>query len=71
MNLAPLINDAGNAQTLVNDLNHDLLYGSMSAAMNTSLVSMLGKLPAATTPTARVIATLQVLLASPEFAIQK
>ena len=71
VNLAPLINDAGNAQTLVNDLNHDLLYGSMSAAMNTSLVSMLGKLPAATTPTARVIATLQVLLASPEFAIQK
>lgn len=71
INLSNLIPLAGNAQNLVTQLNHDLLYGSMSAPMNHTLVALLAQLPGDTTPTARVLAVLQVLLVSPEFAIQK
>ncbi|MEO5623829.1 MAG: DUF1800 family protein [Dokdonella sp.] len=55
---------------LVAQLDHDLMVGAMSAHMQTTLTTMLSQLPASD-PQARVTAALQVLLASPEFAIQK
>ena len=63
---------AGNPSALVAQVNHDLLYGSMSASMQTTLVGMVGLIPYnASGPQPRVLALLQVVLASPEFAIQK
>jgi hypothetical protein len=48
------------------------MYGSMSSAMQTTLVSMVGLIPyTVTSPQPRVTALLQVVLISPEFAIQK
>ena len=61
-----------NSAPVVAQLNHDLLYGSMSASMQITLVGMVGQIPYnAAQPQARVLALLQVVLASPEFAIQK
>lgn len=61
---------AADPLALVDQLDHDLLYGSMSVAMRTTLTNLVARLPA-TDPMRRVTTTLQVLLASPEFAIQK
>jgi hypothetical protein len=36
---------AGNPAALVAQVNHDLMYGSMSAAMQTTLVGMVGLIP--------------------------
>lgn len=58
---------ADDPAALVAQLDHDLLYGAMSGPMHDTLVIMLNQLPAA----GRVTAALQVLLASPEFAVQK
>ncbi|GAA0714867.1 DUF1800 domain-containing protein [Dokdonella soli] len=70
VDLSGLVALASNPTALVAQLNHDLLYGSMSSQMNTILVNLVTALPASN-PTARVTGALQVLLASPEYAIQK
>ncbi|MEP7042689.1 MAG: DUF1800 family protein [Dokdonella sp.] len=61
---------AANPAALVAQLDHDLMVGAMSAHMQTTLTTMLAQLPV-DDPAGRVSAALQVLLASPEFAIQK
>jgi len=60
---------AGTPAALVAALNHDLMYGGMSPHMQGVLTTMVGNLPA--DPMTRVVTALQVVLASPEFAIQK
>jgi uncharacterized protein (DUF1800 family) len=64
-----LVGLAGTPSVLVAQLNHDLLYGGMSAGMNATLTSMVANV--SVDPTIRVTSALQVLLASPEFSIQK
>ncbi|HSC13334.1 MAG TPA: DUF1800 family protein [Rhodanobacteraceae bacterium] len=72
VDLSTLFALAGNPALLVAQVNHDLMYGSMSASMQATLVGMLGPIPYnASDPQPRVLALLQVVLASPEFAIQK
>jgi uncharacterized protein (DUF1800 family) len=61
---------AADPAALVAQVNHDLMYGSMSAHMQSTLISMVSQLSAAD-PYNRVTGLLQVVLASPEFAIQK
>ena len=61
---------AAHDASLVAQLNHDLMYGAMSSSMNTTLSNMVTALPDSN-PTGRVTGALQVLLASPEFAIEK
>ena len=61
---------AGDPAALVAQVNHDLMYGAMSAHMQSTLTTMVQQLSAAD-PYIRVSGLLQVLLASPEFAIQK
>lgn len=61
---------ANDANALADQINHDLLYGSMSAAMKASLVTMINTIPSSNAP-ARAQAALQLTLISPEFAIQK
>jgi uncharacterized protein (DUF1800 family) len=63
---------ASDPAALVGQVNHDLMYGSMSSAMQATLVNMVGLIPySSLAPQPRVTALLQVVLASPEFAIQK
>jgi hypothetical protein len=72
VDLSALFAQAGNPAALVAQVNHDLMYGSMSAAMQTTLAGMVGLISYnAAEPQSRVLALLQVVLASPEFAIQK
>ena len=61
---------AGDPDALVAQLGHDLMYGAMSEHMHATLTAMVAALPA-DDAMRRVTAALQVLLASPEFAIQK
>jgi uncharacterized protein (DUF1800 family) len=61
---------AANPTALVAQVNHDLMAGAMSPHMQATLSTMVAALPAAD-PEGRVTAVLQVVLASPEFAIQK
>jgi uncharacterized protein (DUF1800 family) len=61
---------AANSGALVDQVDHDLLYGSMSGTTRTNLVNLINTM-AASNPTARAQAALQLVLASPEFAIQK
>jgi uncharacterized protein (DUF1800 family) len=70
VNLSGLQALAGTPSALVAQLDHDLMYGGMSDAMRSTLTTMVTALPAGD-PIGRVTAALQVLLASPEFAIQK
>lgn len=70
VDLSSLIALADDPPSLVNQVNHDLMYGNMSAAMNARLVTMVNDLPS-TNAAARVTGLLQVVLASPEFSIQK
>ena len=70
INLSFLNGLAGNATTLVDQINHDLLYGRMSATTKSYLVAEVNSI-AATNPLGRTQAALQLVLASPEFAIQK
>ena len=72
VDLSALFAIANDPAALVAQVNHDLMYGSMSAAMQTTLVDLAGIVPYSTAaPQPRVLAVLQVVLASPEFAIQK
>ncbi|MGA9334452.1 MAG: DUF1800 family protein [Rudaea sp.] len=71
VDLAALFALANDPDALVAQVNHDLLYGSMSSAMHDTLVTMVGLIPYTTAaPQPRVTALLQVVLASPEFSIQ-
>ena len=70
IDLAPLVALASTPSSLVAALDHDLMYGGMSDAMASTLTDMIAALPA-NNPTGRATGALQVLLASPEFAIQK
>jgi uncharacterized protein (DUF1800 family) len=70
IDLSALMQLAATPSALVGQLNHDLMYGAMSASMSTTLTNMVTALPASN-PTGRVVGALQVLLASPEFAIEK
>jgi hypothetical protein len=72
VDLAPLFALASDPGALVDQVDHDLLYGSMSAATRTTLVTLVGLVPySVAAPQPRVQALLQVVLASPDFAIQK
>jgi uncharacterized protein (DUF1800 family) len=72
VDLSALFAKANDPAALVAQVNHDLMYGSMSSAMQTTLVNMAGLIPYSTlAPQPRVLAVLQVVLASPEFAIEK
>jgi hypothetical protein len=70
IDLSPLVALASTPASLVAALDHDLMYGGMSDAMTSTLTDMVAALPA-NNPTGRATGALQVLLASPEFAIQK
>ena len=70
VDLSPLLPLADDPAQLVARVDGDLLYGRMSAPMRATLESMVAALPAAN-PSRRVRSLLQVVLASPEFAIQK
>ncbi len=70
INLDGLNAIAGDANALIAQVNHDLVYGQMSAATKTNLATAINALPASN-PLARTQAALQLVLASPEFAIQK
>lgn len=70
IDLSALVALAGDPAALVDQLDHDLTYGHMSSRSKTILVGLVAALPASDSP-GRVTAALQVLLASPEFAIQK
>jgi uncharacterized protein (DUF1800 family) len=72
VDLSTLFALANDPAALVAQVNHDLMYGGMSGAMRTTLVDMVGLIPYSTAaPQPRVLALLQVVLTSPEFAIQK
>ncbi|MEP6881723.1 MAG: DUF1800 family protein, partial [Dokdonella sp.] len=70
VDLRALATLAGNAAALVAQVNHDLMFGAMSVHMQSTLITMVNEL-SASDPYARVTGLLQVVLASPEFAIQK
>lgn len=61
---------AANPDALVAQIDHDLMAGAMSAHMQATLATMVAALPASN-PYGRITSALQVVLASPEFAIQK
>jgi uncharacterized protein (DUF1800 family) len=69
INIAGLVAIAGTPSSLVDQLNHDLMYGGMSTTMRSTMITMVQSV--STDPTVRTISALQVLLASPEFSIQK
>jgi uncharacterized protein (DUF1800 family) len=69
IDISALVALAGSPSDLVDRLNGDLLYGRMSVAMHDALVALVQNV--GTDPTTRVTSALQVLLASPEFSIQK
>jgi len=72
VDLSSLFAIANDPAALVAQVNHDLMYGSMSSAMQATLVNLVGLVPySINSPQPRVLALLQVTLASPEFAIQK
>ena len=70
IDLSSLTAIANDANALADQINHDLLYGRMSAAMKASLVKLINAIPA-TSAVSRAQAALQLTLISPEFAIQK
>jgi uncharacterized protein (DUF1800 family) len=72
VDLSALFALANDPAALVAQVNHDLMYGGMSSAMQTTLVTMVGNIPyTVSSPQPRVVGLLQVVLASPEFAIEK
>ncbi|MEP6940204.1 MAG: DUF1800 family protein [Rudaea sp.] len=70
IDLSSLTAIANDPNALADQINHDLMYGSMSAAMKASLVKMITAIPASSA-VGRAQAALQLTLVSPEFAIQK
>ncbi len=69
IDISSLVAIAGTPSSLVDQLNHDLMYGGMSTTMRSTLIAMVQSV--STDPTIRTVSALQVLLASPEFSIQK
>ncbi len=69
IDISSLVAIAATPSALVDQLSHDLMYGSMSAAMRATMINLVTNV--STDPTKRVTSALQVLLASPEFSIQK
>ena len=69
INIGALVALAGTPSALVAQLNHDLMYGSMSNTMQATMTDLVTTV--STDPTKRVTSALQVLLASPEFTITK
>jgi len=61
---------AGDANALIEQINHDLLYGQMSTATKVSLASAVGFVPASDA-LGRTQTALQLVLVSPDFAIQR
>ena len=61
---------AANVDTLIEQINHDLFYGQMSAATKTNIASAVNQV-ASSNLLGRTQTALQLALASPEFAIQK
>lgn len=61
---------AGDANALVAQIDHDLLYGRMTASTRASVVGAVN-LVAANNPLARTQTALQLVLVSPDFAIQR
>ncbi|MBS0590744.1 MAG: DUF1800 family protein [Proteobacteria bacterium] len=70
INLNGLIALAGNPAILVQQINHDLYYGQMSAATANSIANAVNQIAASNT-LGRAQTALQLALVSPEFAIQK
>jgi uncharacterized protein (DUF1800 family) len=70
IDLSSLFALAGNPSALIAQINHDLMYGSMSNFMTMRLITMEMQLAKSDVPT-RVVSALQVVLASPEFAVQR
>ena len=70
IDLSSLTAIANDANAMADQINHDLMYGRMSAAMKASLVKMINAIPA-TSAVTRAQAALQLTLISPEFVIQK
>lgn len=72
VDLSGLFALSSNPTALVDQINHDLMYGSMSSAMRDTLIQLAGLIPFSTAaPQPRVLGVLQVVLASPAFSIQK
>jgi len=73
IDISPLTAIAGNAATLVDQVNHDLLYGGMSTVARNALIGMLNDKASYSFLSAqvRVRDLLKVVLVSPEFAVQK
>ena len=73
IDISPLTAIAGNAANLVDQVNHDLLYGSMSSVARNALIGMLNDKTSYSFLSAqiRVRDLLKVVLVSPEFAVQK
>ena len=73
IDISPLTTIAGNAATLVDQVNHDLLYGNMSTVARNALIGMLNDKASYSFLSAqvRVRDLLKVVLVSPEFAVQK
>jgi uncharacterized protein (DUF1800 family) len=72
IDLSGLFAIASDPAALVAQVDLDLMYGGMSAAMQSTLTTMVGAIPYSTNaPQPRVLGLLQVVLASPEFAIEK
>jgi uncharacterized protein (DUF1800 family) len=70
VDLSGLFALAANPSALVAQVNHDLMYGSMSPAMAARLIMLENSLSTQSVST-RVVSLLDVVLASPEFAIQR
>jgi uncharacterized protein (DUF1800 family) len=61
---------AGDTNALVAQINHDLLYGQMTSTTATSIANAVAQVPSSNA-LGRTQTALQLVLASPEFAIQK
>jgi uncharacterized protein (DUF1800 family) len=70
IDLSALTVNASNPTALVATVNADMLYGSMSAAMQSSLVNMINFLNGAT-PEEKAWSAIYVTMLSPEYAAQR
>jgi hypothetical protein len=79
---SPLLLSADRPDVLVSDINERLMYGTMSSALKTKIITAISTIDSrtGTTPTeaqryatfsSRVAAALLLTMASPEFIVQK
>jgi hypothetical protein len=72
IDLSPLVVNISNPSALVNTIDADLLYGTMSTNMHATLVTMLnGTFSASATAQEKAWSALYVAVLSPEFAMQR